>query len=75
MHEGVSTENNTNTHAYLVVDACLSTNSLDNSEFMRNGDFLPHRLEAQRDAVNLIFGTKLRDNPENTVGVLSMAEK
>eukprot|EP01147_Barroeca_monosierra_P000437 gene437-3775_t len=48
---------------------------LDNSEYMRNGDFVPSRLEAQRDAANLIVGTKIRENPENTVGMLTMANK
>lgn len=42
---------------------------------MRNGDFVPSRLEAQRDAANLIVGTKIRENPENTVGMLTMANK
>jgi len=46
---------------------------LDDSEYMRNGDFAPTRLEAQRDAVNLIAGTKLNGHPESTVGVMTMA--
>ena len=32
--------------------------SVDNSEWMRNGDYLPSRIEAQQDAVNLICGMK-----------------
>lgn len=28
--------------------------SVDNSEYMRNGDFIPTRLQAQQDAVNLV---------------------
>ncbi|RHZ74147.1 hypothetical protein Glove_227g5 [Diversispora epigaea] len=48
---------------------------LDNSEWMRNGDYTPTRLEAQKDAVNLIFGSKTQSNPENTVGLLTMAGK
>jgi 26S proteasome regulatory subunit N10 len=40
---------------------------------MRNGDFAPSRLDAQQDAVNLLAGAKTGSNPENTVGVLSMA--
>jgi len=40
---------------------------------MRNGDFAPSRLEAQQDAVNLLAGAKTQSNPENTVGVLTMA--
>jgi 26S proteasome regulatory subunit N10 len=50
-------------------------NSLDNSEWMRNGDYTPTRLEAQNDAVNLIFSSKTQSNPENTVGVMTMAGK
>lgn len=46
---------------------------LDNSEYMRNGDCVPSRLEAQSDAVYLICCSKNRQNPENTVGIISMA--
>ncbi|KAG5461987.1 MAG: hypothetical protein BJ554DRAFT_5741, partial [Olpidium bornovanus] len=48
---------------------------LDNSEWMRNGDFAPSRLEAQNDAVNVVFGAKTESNPENTVGLMTMAGK
>ena len=44
----------------------------DNSDYMRNGDFAPSRLEAQQDAVNLLAGAKTQCNPENAVGVLTM---
>ena len=46
---------------------------LDNSEWMRNGDYTPTRLEAQHDAANLVCGSKTQQNPENTVGILTMA--
>jgi len=46
---------------------------MDNSEWMRNGDYVPDRLAAQRDAVNLVIRRRLQMNPENTVGVLHMA--
>nr|GMD58184.1 26S proteasome non-ATPase regulatory subunit 4 homolog [Ipomoea batatas] len=42
---------------------------------MRNGDYSPSRFQAQADAVNLICGAKTQANPENTVGVLTMAGK
>ncbi|KAK4262056.1 hypothetical protein QN277_027666 [Acacia crassicarpa] len=48
---------------------------IDNSEWMRNGDYAPSRFQAQADAVNLICGAKTQANPENTVGVLTMAGK
>ncbi|XP_038973941.1 26S proteasome non-ATPase regulatory subunit 4 homolog isoform X2 [Phoenix dactylifera] len=48
---------------------------IDNSEWMRNGDYSPTRLQAQVDAVNLICGAKTQSNPENTVGILTMAGK
>ncbi|KAH7663203.1 Proteasome subunit Rpn10 protein [Dioscorea alata] len=48
---------------------------IDNSEWMRNGDYAPNRFQAQADAVNLICGAKTQSNPENTVGVLTMAGK
>lgn len=48
--------------------------SVDNSEYMRNGDFLPTRLQAQQDAVNIICHSKTRSNPENNVGLITMAK-
>ncbi|KAI9137475.1 hypothetical protein BKA69DRAFT_1110332 [Paraphysoderma sedebokerense] len=48
---------------------------IDNSEWMRNGDYTPSRVDAQKDAVNLIFGAKTQSNPENTVGLMTMAGK
>jgi 26S proteasome regulatory subunit N10 len=47
---------------------------LDNSEFMRNGDYMPTRIEAQQDAVNLICAAKTQQNPESTVAVMTMAQ-
>ena len=49
--------------------------SVDNSEWMRNGDYVPNRLEAQTDAAIQVAARKRDQNPENTVGVLSMAGK
>ncbi len=46
---------------------------MDNSEYMRNSDYNPSRLEAQQDAAGVISNSKINSNPENTVGVLSMA--
>ncbi|KAK7017996.1 proteasome regulatory particle base subunit rpn10 [Paramarasmius palmivorus] len=48
---------------------------IDNSEYMRNGDYQPTRFDAQADAVNVVFQTKVDSNPENTVGIMSMAGK
>ncbi|KAJ3354472.1 hypothetical protein HDU83_005174 [Entophlyctis luteolus] len=42
---------------------------------MRNGDYTPSRLEAQNDAVNLLFNAKTQSNAENTVGLMTMAGK
>mmetsp|Transcript_37774 Transcript_37774/g.53281 ORF Transcript_37774/g.53281 Transcript_37774/m.53281 type:complete len:408 (+) Transcript_37774:82-1305(+) len=42
---------------------------LDNSEYMRNGDYIPTRLEAQQDAANMLVGAKTQSHPESTVGV------
>jgi 26S proteasome regulatory subunit N10 len=47
---------------------------LDNSEWMRNGDYMPSRLEAQQDAVNLICAAKTQSNPESTVAVMTTAQ-
>jgi 26S proteasome regulatory subunit N10 len=48
--------------------------SIDNSDFMRDGDFIPTRMQAQQDAVSLIFHAKTRANPENNVGLLALSE-
>jgi len=48
---------------------------LDNSDWMRNGDYTPTRLEAQQDAINLICGAKTQQNPENTVSAIAGAGK
>jgi len=45
---------------------------LDFSEYMRNGDYYPSRLEAQRDAAQCIARVKTNSHPENSVGVLGM---
>eukprot|EP00026_Physarum_polycephalum_P010171 Phypoly_transcript_10323.p1 GENE.Phypoly_transcript_10323~~Phypoly_transcript_10323.p1 ORF type:complete len:392 (+),score=98.37 Phypoly_transcript_10323:47-1222(+) len=47
---------------------------VDNSEWMRNGDYMPSRIEAQQDAVNLICAAKTQSNPESTVSVMSMSK-
>eukprot|EP00250_Pteridium_aquilinum_P010445 c19392_g1_i1 orf=323-1555(-) len=48
---------------------------IDNSEWMRNGDYSPNRFQSQADAVHLICGAKTQSNPESTVGILTMAGK
>ncbi|KAI8332085.1 hypothetical protein BC941DRAFT_505459 [Chlamydoabsidia padenii] len=48
---------------------------VDNSEWMRNGDYTPTRLVAQNEAVNLVFNAKTQSNPENTVGLMTTAGK
>jgi len=42
---------------------------------MRNGDYTPSRIEAQSDATIFLFNAKTRSNPENTVGMITMAGK
>lgn len=51
------------------------TSRIDNSEYMRNGDYAPNRFDAQSDAVSVVFGHKTDSNPENTAGVMTMAGK
>lgn len=45
--------------------------AIDNSEYMRNGDYAPTRYDAQATATEFIFQNKINSNPENTVGLLS----
>lgn len=47
---------------------------VDNSEFMRNGDFIPNRMQAQQDAVDLICHSKTSSNAENNVGLITLAK-
>uniref|UniRef100_A0A1I7ZL13 26S proteasome non-ATPase regulatory subunit 4 n=1 Tax=Steinernema glaseri TaxID=37863 RepID=A0A1I7ZL13_9BILA len=47
---------------------------IDNSDYMRNGDFAPTRMQSQQEAANLILQCKLRNNPENAVGLITMAD-
>lgn len=47
---------------------------IDNSEYMRNGDYLPTRIQAQQDAANLVCRTKLRANPENTAALMTLSD-
>ena len=46
---------------------------LDNSEFNRNGDFRPSRFDCQQEAANYISEAKLQQNPETTIGAMSIA--
>lgn len=48
---------------------------LDNSEYMRNGDYPATRFDAMADAAHIIFTTKTDSNPENSVGVMTAAGK
>ena len=57
----------------LTLSLYMHVRSMDNSEWMRNGDYSPNRLEAQADAAIQVAARKRDQNPENTVGVLAMA--
>jgi len=48
---------------------------MDNSEYMRNGDYTASRMEAQQDCTTIITQVKINDNPENTVGIMTTAGK
>ncbi|KAL5471005.1 hypothetical protein EMCRGX_G029076 [Ephydatia muelleri] len=56
----------------MVLEATLVC--VDNSEWMRNGDFVPNRLQAQQDAVHAVCRMKTKLNAENTVGLMSLAD-
>lgn len=45
---------------------------MDNSEFMRNGDYSPTRLDVMLDAVNLVYKTKTQHR-ESSIGLMTMA--
>jgi 26S proteasome regulatory subunit N10 len=46
---------------------------VDNSEYMRNGDMIPDRLLAEKDAVSIVCSSVLALNPENKVGIVTLA--
>lgn len=46
---------------------------VDNSEYMRNGDFIPNRFRAQHEAVDLVCRTKITSNAENNVGLITFS--
>jgi 26S proteasome regulatory subunit N10 len=46
---------------------------MDNSEWNRNGDFAPSRWDSQQDAATIIAEAKTQQNPESTVGIMSMS--
>lgn len=45
---------------------------LDNSKYAINGDILPSRFDAQTDALSLLAGSKLDENLESAVGLMTM---
>ncbi|WVQ94163.1 hypothetical protein IAU59_001241 [Kwoniella sp. CBS 9459] len=55
------------------LESCMLV--LDNSEFMRNGDYPPTRFQAQAEAVSTVFTAKTDANPESAVGLMTMAGK
>lgn len=56
----------------MTLESCMIL--LDNSEYMRNGDYVPNRLDAQKDAANLLVGAKTQSNPETTIGIAAGTE-
>ena len=48
---------------------------LDNSDWTRNGDYYPSRFQTQVEAANLIIENRCETNPENTLGIMTMAGK
>ncbi|KAF4669896.1 26S proteasome non-ATPase regulatory subunit 4 [Perkinsus olseni] len=46
---------------------------LDTSEWCRNADYVPDRIQAETEAANLICGAKSQQHPETAVGVLTMS--
>lgn len=48
---------------------------MDNSDWTRNGDYHPSRWESEVEAANLIAESKCERNPENGLGIITMAGK
>ena len=45
----------------------------DNSDYQRNGDYFPKRLNVQKHGVNLVCKSKFRSNLENDVGLMTIS--
>ena len=48
---------------------------IDNSDWTRNGDYVPNRFQAQISAANFIIENRCETNPENAIGIMTMAGK
>ena len=48
---------------------------IDNSDWTRNGDYFPSRFQTQIEAANLIIENRCENNPENSLGIMTMAGK
>ena len=48
---------------------------IDNSDWTRNGDYVPNRFHAQIAAANFIIENRCETNPENSLGIMTMAGK
>ena len=48
---------------------------LDNSDWTRNGDYYPTRFQNQIEAGSFIIENLCSSNPENTIGIMTMAGK
>lgn len=55
------------------LEACIFC--IDNSDWTRNGDYAPNRYDSQIEAANMLAENKTDRNPENSIGVISMAGK
>lgn len=52
---------------------CVVACSIDNSEWMRNGDYAPGRMTVQLDAANVLTMAKLESHAENSVALMTYA--
>ena len=57
----------------MVLEATLLC--LDNSDWTRNGDYFPSRFRIQVEAANFIIENRCDANPENSIGIMTMAGK
>eukprot|EP00727_Mastigamoeba_balamuthi_P005115 m51a1_g14601 putative 26s proteasome non-atpase regulatory subunit 4 (420) ;mRNA; r:1187160-1188860 len=48
---------------------------VDASEWMRNGDYVPNRMQAQVEAINILAESRMSSNPESSCGVVEMGAR
>eukprot|EP00835_Amoeboradix_gromovi_P004685 NODE_380_length_9674_cov_0.149452.p6 type:complete len:172 gc:universal NODE_380_length_9674_cov_0.149452:5256-4741(-) len=47
---------------------------VDNSDWMRNGDYQPSRYRSELEVLNVVFTAKTQQHPENTLAIMTTSQ-